>query len=426
MFFIIIFKFIYFFFLLQIIRNGAKNMSIAVKQSQQLFHNPNRQLQQQRARTFAYSQQQWNRQKSIDFQVESQEEHVINKTIKHKHFLRQTPVAATETEVKPENQEDTAQSHEIEKVIVTEEENSENKDYQIYQNGKVNEFFQNKMFENPKTISDICLVNDHYILVKMPYQEINPENQNDLAETEAALQKEFRAVKEQSDTKELKKNSKKLCRYLKSKRNRISKIAPIHEEPEELSDIEDKTQSKLYCLKMQSCWQANEQEVEIFQTQTKIRKNISNSGSNGPKSLHKLTPSETANQNPKCIELKKPPDIQTISGSLFKSSLQYQVSLQKHGSLLESHNNNNSKNFELITSPSRRKCPRLERFYWLLHPFRSRYRKPKPKIQAVVYKTYFVKWTKPPDTLSHGYGIKSSKSSEFEVSVLRRCRSATF
>ncbi|XP_065356109.1 uncharacterized protein LOC135950501 [Calliphora vicina] len=420
-------------------------MSIATEQLQQSFHNPNRQKQQS-ARTFTHKEPLKNRIKSIDTTIESQVEHVTKKVIKSKQLLRQPPVAATEAEeVKPEDKKSQSQEtddinvKELEETNLNEHEEEdvcEAKDYQVYQNGRVNEFFQNEMLEKPKNISDICLVNDHYILVKMPQQEITSTN-NNLAETAAAARrKEFRALKEHNDKllKESEKDKKKLCRYLRRNRNCITRIAPIHEEPEELSDNENKTvktNSKLYCLKMRSCWQASEQEVETYQTKTKICKSIKNNSletscnqqiqSNNKQS----SPSKPATEIHKCVNTHNPPDIQTISGTILKSSLQYQVSLHNYGSLIDSSNNNNS-NLEIINSPPRRKCPRFESFYWLLRPFRGKYRKTKPKIQAVVYKTYFVKWTKPPDTLSHGYGVKSSKSSDVEVSVLRRCRSAIF
>lgn len=145
----------------------SKNMSIATKQLQQPFHNPNRQKQQS-ARTFTHKAPQKNRIKSIDTTIECQVEHVTKKVIKSKQLLRQTPVAATEAEEKPEDEK--SQSQETEDIVIKELEETylneheedvcDAKDYQVYQNGKVNEFFQNEMLEKPKNISDICLVND--------------------------------------------------------------------------------------------------------------------------------------------------------------------------------------------------------------------------------------------------------------------------
>ncbi|XP_037808061.1 uncharacterized protein LOC119601297 [Lucilia sericata] len=258
----------------------------------------------------------------------------------------------------------------------------------------------------------------------MPQQD-NTSTNNNLAEA-AARRKEFRALKEHHNEHILKQcetDNKKLCRYLRRNRNCVTRIAPIHEEPEDLSDSENKpvkTHSKLYCLKMQSCWQNNnEPEPETYQTETKIIKTLPNSSPvtacNRQEGISKPPPI--------CHETQHPQNIQTISESVLKSSLQHQVTIQSYGSLKDTEKSNK---LEIINSPRRRKCPRFESFYWLLRPFHGKYRKSKPKIQAVVYKTYFVKWTKPPDTLNHGYGVKSPKSSDSEVSVLRRCRSALF
>ncbi|XP_046812343.1 uncharacterized protein LOC111679053 [Lucilia cuprina] len=408
------------------------SIATATKQLSQVIHNPN---SEQRARALTHNEAQNNRKKSIDPTIDKSQvvEHVTNKVIKSKQLLRQTPVATIEAEEKPKDKKAKSQRQEIEDITVKELENNysnepgqddEGKDYQIYQDGKVNDFFQTEMSEKPNKISDICLVNDHYILVKMPQQENTKTNSN-LAEA-AARRKEFRALKEHNEQilKQCETDNKKLCRYLRRNRNCVTRIAPINEEPEDLSDSENKpikTNSKLYCLKMQSCWQNNnDQESETYHTETKIIKTISNSSPVSPCNRQKCLSKPLT---PTCHESQNSQNIQTISETILKSSLQHQISIQSYGALKDTEKSNK---LEMINSPRRRKCPRFESFYWLLRPFRGKYRKSKPKIQAVVYKTYFVKWTKPPDTLNHGYGVKSSKSSDIEVSVLRRCRSAIF
>lgn len=410
-------------------------MSIATQQ--QIFYKSNKHQQPEEGfRTLAHNQQEGNRKKSIDSYENKQVKHVTNKVLKSKQLLRQTPVAGNETEEQPEVNKAKEQIQEtytrrelteIKDNYLNEEEQKDLKDFRIYQNGKVNDFFKTEIKEIPKKISDICLVNDHYILVKMPNPETPLTNNNSL-EAAAIRRQDFKALKEHNERilKESEKDNKPLCRYLKSKRNRITRIAPIHEEPEDFSDNENKTQSK-YCLKMQSCWQVNDQEpIEIYETQTKIHKPLRNSTNKGfTKSSNDLSTYKSP-EKPISQALKTSPNISTISGNLLKSSPpQKQVTLHTFGSLKES--SENYKNLDTINnSPRKRKCPRFESFYWLLRPFRGKYRKPKPKIQAVVYKTYFVKWTKPPDSLNHGYGVKSAKSPEMEVSVLRRCRSAIF
>ncbi|KAM7352922.1 uncharacterized protein ACRADG_005257 isoform 1-T2 [Cochliomyia hominivorax] len=422
-------------------------MSIATKQQQQSIHKPIRH-QQQGSTTFTYNQQQrvvWNRKKSIEseVEVEVEKEHVTEKIKKSKQLLRQKPVALLEAdeeqEVKTENKKAKSQSQEANNKIFKEIkdkysvdlENGELKDYKIYQNGKVNEFFQNDLEVKPQKISDICLVNDHYILVKMPEQETFNNTSPSPQAAAAIRRQEFKALKEHNERvfKEPEKDMNKQFRrhFLRCKKNRITRITPIREEPEDCSDSETKTQTKLYCLKMKSCWQVSESDqIEIYDTQTKIHKSLTNSPQK------QLTPSKLNTEQCTKISDKKSLDIRTISGDILKSSAHqnHLVNLHSYGSLIENanknNNNNSNNNLENEKSPQRRKCPRLESFYWLLRPFRGKYRKAKPKIQAVVYKTYFVKWTKPPDTLSHGYGVKSPKSSDIEVSVLRRCRSAIF
>lgn len=416
-------------------------MSKAIKQQLQRqqgqylqsFHRPNKEAQS--TELYAHTSEQWNRKKSIELETKSQENKDLTRDIKSKQLVRQTPVAVIEAKEKPpEGKKGKSQSQEVDLIRTLSEiedpycnESGEVKDFRIYQNGKVNEFFEIKQLKKATKVSDICLVNDHYILVKMPDNVKEQETSNTLIHA-ARRRQEFRALKENQErisAKESLDRGKKLCRYLRSKRNRITRIEPIHEEPEEVSDLDNKsikTQSKLDCLKMPSCWQANDQEMETYETRTTICNSLQNTKSKDIPATDNGDTVEPLKKQER-IDNFKNQGIQTISGSILKSSLQYQVTVHNYGVLVDSQNNNNS--LEINSTP-RRKSPRFESFYWLLRPFRGKYRKPKPKIQAVVYKTYFVKWTKPPDTLSHGYGVRPSRSAEVEVSVLRRCRSAIF
>ena len=420
----------------------GKNMSKAIKQQLQRqqgqyfqsFRRPNKEAQS--TELYTHIREQCNRKKSIESETKSQENKDLTRDIKSKQLVRQTPVAIIESKVKPPK-DNKAKSHsqEVDLIRTLSEiedpycnESGEVKDFRIYQNGQVNEFFEIKELKKATKVSDICLVNDHYILVKMP-DNVKEQETNDNLIHAARRRQEFRALKENQErisANESIDRGKKLCRYLRSKRNRITRIEPIREEPEEVSDLDNKsikTQSKLICLKMPSCWQANEQEMETYETRTTICNSLQNTKS---KDIPAAEIGGTVKplKKQERIDNFKNQGIQTISGSLLKSSLQYQVTLHNYGVLVDSQNNNNT--LEINSAPRRRKSPRFESFYWLLRPFRGKYRKPKPKIQAVVYKTYFVKWTKPPDTLSHGYGVRPSRAAEVEVSVLRRCRSAIF
>lgn len=422
----------------QLVCGGGENMSIAIKQRQQgqclqSFRMPNKKIQSTEVHTHTLDY--WNGKKSIELKTKSQDYKDVARGIIPKELIRQIPVARVETIAKlPEDRKAKSQSLEIDGIRTLNEiddpycsDSKEIKDLRIYQNGQVNAFFENKQLKKPTKVSDICLVNDHYILVKMLDNFKEKENSNSLI-LAAKRREDFRALKEKPDRTSVEESinrSKKLSSYLRSKRNRITRIAPIHEEPEDLSDLDKKstkTQSRLDCLKMPSCWQANDYEQETYETRTTIYNSLQNNQTQNGSSPEIDVSSKPLEQQER-IDNFKDQGIQTISGSLLQSSLQYQVSLHNCGVLVDSQNNNN---VLAINSPPRRKSPRFESFYWLLRPFRGKYRKPKPKIQAVVYKTYFVKWTKPSDTQSHDYGVRTARSTEMGVSVLRRCRSAIF
>lgn len=212
------------------------------------------------------------------------------------------------------------------------------------------------------------------------------------------------------------KKMKMLCGCLRSKRNRITKIAPIHEEPQNLEE-EGNLKSISKSVKIPSCLQTNPQE-------TKIYKNLPNARDNRSKVFKQLRPFQPFTAKAQSLACEDVSDIKTVSGSLLKSSLHYKVDLHQQGSILYSQIDSRTTINELqkLNRSRHSKCLRLECFYWLLGPFRRKRRKTDPKVQAIVYKTYYVKWTKPPDTLTKGYGVKTLLPS----SVLRRCRSALF
>ncbi|XP_013102379.2 uncharacterized protein LOC106083716 [Stomoxys calcitrans] len=302
-------------------------------------------------------------------------------------------------------------------------------DYRIYQEGEVNEFFNGPLASAshiPKTISEICLVNDHYILVKMPSQ-LDLQQAGNNANTQNIS---FSEVEQRS--------GKKLCHYLRRKPQRIRKITPINEEPDcmESNKSEGSKNSKsLHCLNVKSCWQTHDDEVEVYETRTTVQKSAPQAivrRDVSMKSSHKSCQTSCAvtSANNPLKSHEGLTEIPSISGNLLKSSLCERVSLFHTGSLVVGDPNDpNVWNLSHSRKKVTQRC--RSRFQWLWRPFRGRQRNPitnKPKIQAVVHKSYFVKWTKPPECLHHGYGGArfTTLAADVEASVLRRCRSALF
>ncbi|XP_043950168.1 uncharacterized protein LOC108033472 [Drosophila biarmipes] len=212
-------------------------------------------------------------------------------------------------------------------------------DYRIYQqNVDLEAFFG----EEPKyeKVSDVCLLNDHFILVKMPPPIPSPPP-----------------------------SKSKIPRCFKC--NRGSRVSPILEEAEE-----ELPPLKTSCLQP---WSSRDQtEIEVFDSSTRL----TNTPDRGP---------QTA---PVIVEQPHP-------------TLQLEA-IQSVG-------------------PGQLQGPPISRgpLHWFLWPFRRRRvpgSKSKPQL-AAVHKTYFVRWSKPPDTLWHGFGVDTLQERKCE---LRRCRSAVF
>ncbi|XP_017105378.2 uncharacterized protein [Drosophila bipectinata] len=209
-------------------------------------------------------------------------------------------------------------------------------DYRIYQqNIDLDAFFG----EEPKyeKVSDVCLLNDHFILVKMPPPEPTPPPPKS-----------------------------KIPRCFKC--NRGSRVSPVQEE------VEDDATSpqKSGCLQP---WSSRDQEeIEEFDSSTRLT-----SGTNPV-------------DQPASVIVEQPhPTLQleAIQSTAPEGALQ--VVPISRGPL-----------------------------HWFLWPFRRRETKPP---LAAVHKTYFVRWTKPPDTLWPGFGVDRTEERKFK---LRRCRSAVF
>ncbi|XP_030384562.1 uncharacterized protein LOC115631856 [Scaptodrosophila lebanonensis] len=225
-------------------------------------------------------------------------------------------------------------------------------DYRIYQqNIDLDSFFG----DQPKyeKVSDVCLVNDHYMLVKMP----DSEPQLLRRETQAA-----EAIALSNGVKKSRWGSgPKMPRCFKC--NRSSRVSPILEE---LEDAADPQQGQVVAKTWTAC-----DDVEVFESSTRI--------------IHPKSPSPLIFEQPK--------------------------------------NNSVETNLQLESNAPPQPHPVVRSaLYWFLWPFRRRSgSNARTKVNAAVHKTYFVRWTKPPDTLWQGYGVERA-----DKIAIRRCRSALF
>uniref|UniRef100_A0A1A9ZIK1 Protein argonaute-2 n=1 Tax=Glossina pallidipes TaxID=7398 RepID=A0A1A9ZIK1_GLOPL len=246
----------------------------------------------------------------------------------------------------------------------------------------------------------------------------------------------------------------KWCSYLLCSQNPIRKITPISEETEQdlavddLSTNHQKPGSVLDCLSIKSCWLNDQAESEIFHTNTVVRRKAANTNRRETMSTPPITTREEQNtstspitvsekceiSSPRIVAIEKArtkfkhQEVQTVSWTSLKSSQHENIFLQSYGSLVTTNNDSDDYALECMQRnkvPSRKRS-KFRNFCWLLRPFHGKYKKSKKssEIQAVVYKTYFVKWTKPPETLINGFGVRRNEA--VRSSVLRRCRSAIF
>ncbi|KAH8333739.1 hypothetical protein KR059_002893 [Drosophila kikkawai] len=206
-------------------------------------------------------------------------------------------------------------------------------DYRIYQqNVDLDAFFG----EEPKyeKVSDVCLLNDHFILVKMPPPDASPPA------SKSRIPRCFRC-------------------------NRGSKVSPIREESEE-----EKPPSS-------QPW-SSQNETEVFDSTTRLTD----------------TP---------CKKVASPVIVEQPHATLQLEAIQSLAPGQ------------------LLLRPASHGP-----LHWFLWPFRRRQdsrTNSKPPL-AAVHKTYFVRWSKPPDTLWNGFGVQ--RAAEEMKPGLRRCRSAVF
>ncbi|XP_034666973.1 uncharacterized protein LOC117900650 [Drosophila subobscura] len=220
-------------------------------------------------------------------------------------------------------------------------------DYRIYQqNIDLDSFFG----EEPKydRVSDVCLLNDHFILVKMPQVQFQPPKPM-TPQTKSKLPRCFKC-------------------------NRSSRVSPI------LEDVEEKPPPRRSCLKP---WASRDMdEVEVFNSTTT--------------SSAKATPESVIVEQPH-PQRQSPPLPAPLQLEAVHPAASTQQPLLNRGPL-----------------------------HWFLWPFRRRlHARAKSKSQlAAVHKTYFVRWSKPPDTIWQGYGV--DRGDREQKSSLRRCRSAVF
>uniref|UniRef100_A0A1B0C461 Uncharacterized protein n=1 Tax=Glossina palpalis gambiensis TaxID=67801 RepID=A0A1B0C461_9MUSC len=251
---------------------------------------------------------------------------------------------------------------------------------------------------------------------------------------------------------------KKWCSYLLCNQNPIRKITPISEETEQDlvadddGDNHQKPRSVLDCLSLKSCWLKDQADTEIFHTNTVVSRKATNTDrcetmSTPPAMIREeqntstspITVSEKCETSSTILPIAaiekarkkfKHQEVQTVSWTSLKSSQHDNVFLQSYGCVVSNTNDSNNYGLECMqrNKVHSRKRSNFRHFYWLLKPFRGRYNKSKKssEIQAIVYKTYFVKWTKPPETLINGFGVRRNETQTVWSSVLRRCRSAIF
>uniref|UniRef100_A0A1A9WKW8 Uncharacterized protein n=1 Tax=Glossina brevipalpis TaxID=37001 RepID=A0A1A9WKW8_9MUSC len=335
-------------------------------------------------------------------------------------------------------------------------------------------------------ISERFVESDRCVVIKAPkmYSKARETFTAIASETEA-----HQTEKLHSEEGDNYRKGNKCCGYLFYHHNPVRKITPINEETEQdlivdNHNVTEKASSVLDCLSIRSCWLTNQEDIEVFHTNTVVTRKakctddcrtctppiisvqkqkistppivgteelkISTLPIVGMKNQKKsstppimvtekqeksasLVMACTSPSNIATEEIRKTfkhQEVQTISWSLLKSSQHENISLQSYGSVVI--NDDNSNNFYLECMERNiahsRKRSKYRHFYWLLRPFHGKYRKPKKSsaIQAIVYKTYFVKWTKPPETLTNGFGVRRNEAQTVWSSVLRRSRSAIF
>ncbi|XP_017857033.1 PREDICTED: uncharacterized protein LOC108609795 [Drosophila arizonae] len=239
-------------------------------------------------------------------------------------------------------------------------------DYRIYpQSVDLDSFFSEQ--EKCDKVSDVCLLNDHFILVKMPQQE--PEQGQKLAQLHHVPELNVPQPEQQ------RKLSSRLPRCFKC--NRSNRVSPILEELEETEPVGYRP------------WIVHgDDDVEVFSSTTRIIPVHSK------QEMQAISlPTHTAGEDSAVVEQPLP----KLQLETLQTSPPAAVTVSSH---------------PISRGP----------FHWFLWPFRRRLQRRKAPL-AAVHKTYFITWKKPPETLWRGYGVDRAVADKV---ALRRCRSAIF
>ncbi|CAD6999270.1 unnamed protein product [Ceratitis capitata] len=319
-------------------------------------------------------------------------------------------------------------------------------DFIAYQDANVSDFFDTTSPTQPKRVSEICLVNDHYILVKIPDSKFGLTTAMDPIAEEGSSALDNSA------------QSKGFLRYFPCRRN--GRVQPTANtlEAKTTNPTADKTQPILKCP-FAHCWRVNENR-EVFNTRTKvfgvfwkqkvpgkvITMQPSKQDMSQPLDLRNKSVTTTKNgtstvENNNKIDAgvfgtplntsTKVLPKESIFGGKLQTSLSEAVALEQHAAWV---NDERSDLKQILTRENpktnvegqiRKSKKRANVFRWFFkHPKTT---KPKSKIHAVVYKTYFVRWKKPPEELCPHCGrSRNEEMREAATCKWKRCRSATF
>lgn len=320
-------------------------------------------------------------------------------------------------------------------------------DFIAYQGAKVTDFFNSTNTTRPKRVSEICLVNDHYILVKIPASQM---------EHVATMEP---IAEEDGSTSVNSAHRKGFLRYFPCQRSRrVIPLATVSKlKMEETANANaGKTHSMLKCP-LAHCWRVNE-TPEVFDTRTKILGVFWKQ--KAPGKVITIQPSKSKTAEPLDLRNKTAPLYENGSsileydnkvdkgafgsplntptkvaptlpmfGGALQTSLHDAVTLEQHTAWVNNDELGMKQVFRKDNTKSSVESKTTNRrsnvFRWFFK--RTKAPKPKNKIHAVVYKTYFVRWKKPPDEkCPHCGHSRNDEVSAAATCKWKRCRSATF
>ncbi|XP_067626178.1 uncharacterized protein [Eurosta solidaginis] len=324
-------------------------------------------------------------------------------------------------------------------------------DFIAYQSGNVTDFFNNTYNQRPQRISEICLVNDHYILVKVP--EIRKDRDLHM---EPIMEEESSTITAAGDRQA----RREFFRCFPCQRNRrilpAASLTTMRSAESFDSGNANKTRSLLKCP-LAHCWRLNE-KPEVFEGHTKLFGRFWKQKL--PGQVITIQPSKADVVGALDLRLKSERHSQvtvpavklsnnqidaevfgtplhspnklephTVIRAPLQTSLHEIVTLEQHTAWMNDETSYIAKDKPPSFSDNKEKKKIKRRsaiFNWLFK--RPRGSKPKSKIHAVVYKTYFVRWKKPPDEpCPHcGHNRNDAATNAAASCKWRRCHSATF